>query len=321
MKTNFIITLSIMLLAAGCRKESIQSFENEKDDNAIAAKAKSSGGCRMTFYDYYNSLVDFHQTEHVTYKNGLVDEWLVSYGMNFKMEYENKKLKTSRAYDGETLLYTIHFIYKNNKVVKEIWYEGSTQNVDDEVNITYNRKGQMIQNESINYDYYVTYTYYANGSLKSWHFFLGGHPSQTAEYTYNAPYRNPWESTSGVDYSFFYVNSGFGAGSGKRWYSSEKITLYDEQENPYVDYEQDPERTVWQTGHQNYPLLVNYVDKLSQLPITNSFEYENCIPGQEEKARRIQQKNINKNNRFSLSAKPILNGLSQRAIEKLRKSK
>jgi hypothetical protein len=75
----------------------------------------------LTRYYLYDAINDYEQDEYFTYKNGLVDEWTTYYGYMYKMEYDrNKKMKIARSYfDGE-LLYTIHFIYKNNKIVKEI---------------------------------------------------------------------------------------------------------------------------------------------------------------------------------------------------------
>ena len=75
-------------------------------------------------------------------------------------------------YDGQTLLYEIHFIYNKNKVVKEIWYDANTHQVIDEVNNSYNQQGEMIRNESTTQNYYVTYTYTTQGDLESWFFFI-----------------------------------------------------------------------------------------------------------------------------------------------------
>ena len=310
-----------ILFVAGCQKEAIQLPENNSKE-ITAAKGSSSGGCRMTMYDYYVSFDDYHQIENITYKNGLVDEWTNFNGYTYKMEYDvKKKLKISRAYDGETILYTIHFIYKNNKVIKEIWYAGDTEDIDDEIFYTYNRRGYMIRGESFNYDFFVTYEYFPDGGLQNWFFYIGGLPYIKGEYTYCDFYKNPFLATPGVDYTFVYTNSGFGAGIGKRWYSSEKFTLYDENGTPSVYYEQDPKKTKWQVGKQNYPLYVEYPLKGGNSPIFNTFEYENCNPGYQHRPIAKNYSGVNKNERHFNHLKTILHGPSKNTLERLKAEK
>ncbi|MEI9908774.1 MAG: hypothetical protein WDO71_03350 [Bacteroidota bacterium] len=149
-------------------------------------------------------------------------------------------------------------------MVKEIWYSGNTKEVADIVYYTYNRKGQMTKGESINNDYYTTNTYTAKGDLAGWKLHISGSLFATADYTYYSHYRNPLKLTPGVDYSFPYANAAFGTTD--RWYSSEKITYYDENGVASVYYDQDPRQTKWQMAFQNYPSYVGYVDKLSRTP-------------------------------------------------------
>ncbi|MEI9908775.1 MAG: hypothetical protein WDO71_03355 [Bacteroidota bacterium] len=67
----------------------------------------------MAVFDYYDGVADFHQFDYYSYKKGLVDEWAVWYGGVYKMEYDhNGRLKKARNYDGDVLLYTIHFFIK-----------------------------------------------------------------------------------------------------------------------------------------------------------------------------------------------------------------
>jgi hypothetical protein len=46
-----------------------------------------------------------------------------------------------------------------------------------------------------------------------------------------------------------------------------------------VVYDQDDNKTTWTEAAQHFPELATYTDGITQLPITNSFEYENCKPG------------------------------------------
>jgi hypothetical protein len=307
MKRNYLKLISLFTLAGlfitGCQKEE-REFNEDITKQSTAARSEKGGGCRVTSYDYYDPVNDYHQVDQYTYKNGLVDEWLTFYGSVYKMEYDSKrKLTIARLYEGPTLLNEIHFIYNKNKVVKEVWYDVNTQQVIDEVNITYNQKGEMIRNESTAFDYYVTYTYTIQGDLKSWFFFVGGLPAQKAEYTFLSEFKNPLIARPGIEYSFAWGNSAFGTGKG--WYSSEKVTLYDaEGSNPFVYYDHDPLQTIWQPGSQNYPIKATYFDRLSDAHnITNSFEYENC-PGSNNDAKR---ESLRQKNGISNSIAPALN--------------
>lgn len=295
--TRLSLLLLIILFVTNCRKESREptalinevATQQGKDDNQ-----HKGSDCRLTKYDYYDAVNDFRQPDLYSYKNGLVDEWLTFYGVMYKLAYDvNKKLKMARAYDGTTLLNTIQFVYQNNKVVKEIWHDGNTNLVADEVNYRFNQRGQMIYNESVNFDYYVTYTYYQNGSLKSWFIYVGGLPNTKAEYTYDNDYKNPINARPGLDYSFAWANAAFA--TGRNWYSSEKITLFDELGNPSVYYDLDPNRTVWQVGEKNYPLKATYFYALGNGIITNSFEYENCSENQNDSRSDTRNQKVDMN--------------------------
>lgn len=317
MKKNYLNLIGTFLLTAffftGCQKETIEKettrFKGEIDEQSSVAKSENGGGCRLTMYHYYDALADYHQVDYFTYKNGLVDEWLSSYGSLFKMEYDDKgKLIISRMYDGETLVSTIHFIYEKNKVVKEIWYDGNTQQVLDEVYNTYNKKGELIRNESINFDLYAINTYTNRGDLESWQLFIGGLANAKGEYTYSDEFKNPYSAIPGIQYSFPYANAAFP--SGNWWYSSEKITVYDPDGNPFVYYNQDPLQTVWQSGPQLYPLQANYVDKISGGAMTNTFEYENC-PGDQNtnsRAKSLRHKSIINSKRIPANLRSSIPG-------------
>jgi hypothetical protein len=323
MKKNFIQSLVlpvVLLFAVGCHKE-FESSNQEQSKAAIALKAISAGGCRITSYDYYDGIGDFHNIDYYTYKNGLVDDVITFYGLRYNMEYnKQRKLIASRVYDGETLLYIITFVYEKNKVVQEIWRDAATQEIYDNVFLTYDKKGNLIRNESFIFDLYTTYTYTANRSLESWQVSVGGLPVAKAEYTYDDNYKNPFASLTGIDYLFWYANSGFGVGTGHRWYSSEKVTLYDENGSPFIYYEQDPAQTVWRVGQQHYPLKADYVDKSTHAQFINTFEYD-CNPGQSSKAEGINQKMGTKHNSPVKRIKPYFMLPYKKAIEKHRGTK
>ncbi len=297
-----------------CKKEKDLSQLQEKNNDADAERRGNSKECRLTQYYYYDAIHDFEQIDGLTYKNGLVDEWSTFYGTTFKMEYgRDKKMKAATAYiDGE-LISTIHFIRKNNKIVKEIWYVGNTDVVDDEVINTYNRKGQLIKNESLNYDYYVLNTYTPHGNLESWTYYGGGLPVSAAVYTYKEDIKTPYLARPGIEYSFAWINSAFG--SGDRWYSSEQAISYDENGEPYLYYDQDPKKTKWQRGDNGFPIRADYIDRLTGGLIINSFQYENCTSCRDFQSSAARSANI-ANNKAPKGVRSIRNSSLQVVLKR-----
>jgi hypothetical protein len=285
MKRNYLQIFGLFLFSLlafiGCHKETTESPEliEESSTQKRDAKSEKKDNCRVTLFDYYDGIADVHQYDTYSYKSGRVDEWAVWYGGVFKMEYDHRgKLKKSRNYVDDALVYTIHFFYKHDKVVKEIWYVGDTRQVDDEIHYTFDRKGQIIKMESILNGYYTDNTYAANGDLTSWKFYLGGSPLVSGHYTYYNRYKSPFvDGTPGIEYNFPYINSTFGYS--KWWYSSEKMVYYDENGNESVYYDQDPKQTKWKIGANKYPELVSYFSPTSSSNHSVGFGYENCERG------------------------------------------
>jgi hypothetical protein len=243
-------------------------------------KADVSNCYRLTAYDYYSGTGDFHQIDRFAYKNGLLDEVTTFSGLRYSIGYDaQSKLATSRVYDGDSLLYIISFVYKNGKVAEEIWRYATSQQIYDDVFLTYDQQGRLARNESFMLEYHTDNTYYPDGSLKRWLVVDHGANFAQGDYTYEDNYKNPFSSITGVDYSFWATNSAFGIRMGNRWYTSEKITLFDENNQPYALYEQDPAKTTWKMGQPLYPLESDYVDKLTGDSILNIFSYESCDGG------------------------------------------
>lgn len=322
MKKKLFITGSILLMAGlffpGCQKQIKDQPINSETETELQAKGYHKGdkdGCRLTSFDYYDGIADQHQIDYYSYNRGLVDEWAVWYGWVYKMEYDAMgRLKKSKVFEGAVLLYTIHFFYKNDKVVKETWYIGDTNVVFDEVIYTFNKKGQMTRGESFMSDYYTANTYTVKGDLASWKFYVGGSPFVSGDYTHYAHYKNPLvEGTPGISYGFPYINAAFTIT--KRWYTSEKITYYDEFGNPSVYFDEDPHQTQWQIGSHKYPENVEYIDVISGTHLSVGFEFENCDRGNSHHNKSTEiNLNKNKNKNFAasldspLSIRSILSG-------------
>ena len=129
---GFVMSLAL-LFALSCQKES-KSLD-ESVTQSSASKPETAGSCRLTSYDYYDGIGDFHDISYFTYKNGLVDDVVLTpYGLRFNMEYnKQEELIASRVYVEDAFSYTIDFIYKNQKVVQEIWRDVTTREIVDEV--------------------------------------------------------------------------------------------------------------------------------------------------------------------------------------------
>jgi hypothetical protein len=265
----------------GCRKENFQP-NGEISDQSLAQKPGKESGCRVTSFDYYVGVADEHQVDYYTYKSGLVDEWAVWYGGVYKMEYDQRgKLEKSGYYVDDVLVYSIDFIYEKDKVVKEVWYKADTKDIDDAVFYTFDTKGRNTRRESFLYDFYTDNTYTADGDLLSWKLYVGGSPLVSGHYTYYDHYRSPFvKGTPGIAYNFPYSNPTFGYT--KRWYSSEKMVVYDELGTPSVYYDEEPGQTQWHTDKTGVVELVDYVDGISGPGLSVGFEYENCRGGDSE---------------------------------------
>ncbi|MEJ7768338.1 MAG: hypothetical protein WKF89_11045 [Chitinophagaceae bacterium] len=264
-------------------------------------KSEPPPSCLMTSYDYFNAEIDLHTMDNFQFKDGLVDV-ATSAGTDYKMEYNvHKKLIASKAYVGGVLLYVIKFLYdNNNRIIEEDWRHATTNAVYDHLIQTYDSKGKLVRSESDVQDYYCINTYSSDGALISWKFFGGGKPLQMGEYAYYDNFKNPYLSLAGLDYNFFYGNTGFGINLGKRWYSNEKITVYDEAGDPTILYEQDPSKTNWTGGQQRYPQQVKYITFGTHQTILNTFEYENCssslgsTPSHKNQTQPLSRMNLSK---------------------------
>ncbi|HSU51764.1 MAG TPA: hypothetical protein VLJ41_14265, partial [Segetibacter sp.] len=136
----------VLLFSLSCNKD-YKSSPDASTSKSMASNSASPGGCRMTSYDYYDGIGDFHSIDYYTYKDGLVDNELTG-DLRYNMKYDSEnKLIGSTVYEGETLVYIINFVYDKKQLVKEIWRDATTNDIYDEVFLTYDKKGNLIRNE------------------------------------------------------------------------------------------------------------------------------------------------------------------------------
>ena len=171
------------------------------------------------------------------------------------------------------------------KVVREIWYNGNTTEIGDEIFYTYNRKGKIVRMESFMNDYYTIATFTPQGNTATWKFFVGGSPFYEGYLTHTRPYKNPYLAVHGIEHGFPFINPSYN--SDAWWAASEKLIIYDENGDPFVLHDFDPSRTIWQRGQQNYPKSATYFDRESHGWFPYTFEYENCGKGHDHDDSQI----------------------------------
>ncbi len=282
---NGILLLG-MLLFSGCQKELQKDGTAKPETELKTAEAKGNhrNECRLV------SDASEFGTDTYKYNNrGLVEEWNISaYDGYFIMEYNSKgRLIKSRFYSGGALVNTIIFLYRDDRVVKEIWYNMDTEEKADEVLYQYNRKGKMLKMQSFMLDYYTLYDYTSDGNVSEWNFYFGGSLLYTAQNTFFHHHKNPYLAIPGLDYGFAYTN---GAIFQNKWYpTSEKFIYYDENGNPQVLYDQDPYETIVEANRRNYVTASDYFDVVSQEYFHFRFGYENCAQDDRDKAQPAQK--------------------------------
>jgi hypothetical protein len=276
MKKIYVIICSIILFACawltGCKKEISDSAVSSSEANQLAMEQSTQKDkCRLAEAVYDGGSQIYHYND-----KGLCDEWNISgYGI-FKQEYDaTGRLIKSRLYDGDELIYTIHFFYTGKKVTKETWYYGNTSDVYDEVLYTFNSQGQNIRMESFLGGYYTVNKFDAAGDVTEYDFYYGGNLtySSRSKYYY-PPYKNPSRAVPGIDYGFPFLNAA--SVSNRFCISSEKFTAYDENGNPEVWYDYDPKLTSYEPAAQRYPASGAFYDRVTNVWNSQAFQYENC---------------------------------------------
>jgi hypothetical protein len=269
--------LFITLFIVGCQKET--NLMDQENSVQSHARGRAKNECRLTNLSALGGAYDYRYNAE-----GLAEEWdITDYGL-FRQEYDaNGRLSISRLYTDNELIYTVHFIYENNRVVKEIWYVGDTPAIDDEVYYTYNNQGLIVRSESFIKDYYTINTFTPEGNTASFIHYLEGMPYFSATLTYEDRVKNPYLAVPGIYHAFPFANPTYV--TNKWWATSERIVLYDENGGEEVLFDYDPAQSTWEMGHQNYPLSITYFDRISNSSSLYTFEYENCAPGNNSVSR------------------------------------
>ena len=276
MKKNYLKLLSSFLLAAlfiiGCQKETKES--SEKNSTVNAAKKVIKNSCRMTVLDWATiAKWEFHYNDQ-----GLADEWIIDYGFGFplhtnEMTYDNngRLMRSDEFYFGSNYVY--QFYYTGNRLSRL-----ARTNVDNPADVldfvyTYNRKGQNTRQDDVANDVHVLMTYDHIGNCTRTDLYLGEGLSYLTFIHLIWAARNPRLAIPGVIIGFpFYGTAGV---SDKWWFTSNRTEIYDNG-NLFLFNDYDPTQTTMITGNHNYPSSATYYDRITEAPITITFDYENC---------------------------------------------
>ena len=264
-------SIFIISLLSACKKESLPSQKPLTATEITRTKSvQQPGGCRLT------SIESYFGNEYYTYNTeGLVDIWeLTAFGGYFRLIYNEKGVQTgAEFYSNGQLISRVEFIYDEKNVVKEIWYDGNSSTISDEVYYTFNAKGEIVKSQSFIQDYYTVYEYTPDGNVSRWILYLGGAPLYKFEYTYGFHHKNPNRASNGIDNGFPYSN---GAVLKNKWLSSsEKFSFYDNGTEIFLE-DQDPSKTIVITSQENYVGSITYYETLNDGWVPFNYSYENC---------------------------------------------
>ena len=263
-----VFTLSILCFI-GCKKE----VKEANLTSNIQSNVKSENGSKIRLTSVSNEF----GTETFSYNSqGLMSEWdLPGFGYLTKVEYDaDGRFAKSLVYIASTFMYTIYFTYEKGRVVKEVWYNGNTTEIFDEVFYTFAADGTMLRSESFVQDYYNVYEYTNDRQLSVWALYVGGVPVARADYTYLGNYKNPFDAIPGLAYAFIFADGVYYAN--KFYSTSGSYTYYDEVGNVILEEIQDPALTTMEPGPQHYPVTASYHNVTFDYDLHFTFTYENC---------------------------------------------
>jgi hypothetical protein len=266
----------ILIIFPGCQKEKIETTADVADYSAKGLRDRNE--CRLVF----SSTADPSATSDKYYDynaEGLCSRWAtveVPFGTSVYNQRYNSRgrlIGSEWNFEGE-LMTTIEFTYLNGRVKKETWYVAGTSDIYDEVWYTYDARGQMVRNESFLNGWYAVTTYTPQGNVKNIDLYFDNAPYFSIRYSYTRQLKNPNNAIPGIPHFFPYYTPTYAAS--KFYHAGEKEIVYDENGEPVVLFDYDPQRTVWQTADQGYVQSALCYDRLSEGWYNYSFEFDNC---------------------------------------------
>ena len=275
---QFVLSLIFVLLLASCRKEqALSPAVSSSDSESLIDLSLNSSTCRLTFNkDEYGNLNSFQYNDR-----GLVEKWIYStpYGYKevLKVKYDSKNQVSGSWYEFDGNSFRVEYQYEDGRIVKEFWFVGNTEIVDDTVLITYNDKGKVTQYESRLYQYYSTFEYDASGNAYQVNVVgFDGYLYIATTYQFTKKIKDPYRALPGIPFALQYSNLVFN--THRPTGIKTVVTGSDGSLVTLFDY--DPAKSILRAGPGNYPFYQNYYDNLSGTWYAQAWRYENCESGE-----------------------------------------
>ena len=284
MKKNFLnisgTLLFSFLLFSGCGKqinEQVVTTE-QQTESQILQNNKDKSKCRLVTLDWSEGGAGLWQYGYNN--NGLADTWTIDYGDGAINEviYYNENGRMIRAdedYFGSNYVYRFYYTHNRLTRLTRTSVEFPDQGMDFQY--TYNNKGENIRQDDYINDEHVLMYYDAMGNCTKTDIYLGSDLWFSDNYTFSSAVKNPWLYVPGVETGF--LSYGGTYPSNKRFFTSNRSVLYDTDGTSYVLNDYDPSQTVIQTGSHNLPISARYYDRVTESPLTITFDYDNCGGG------------------------------------------
>jgi len=283
MEKNYLQLSGLLLFSLlsfiGCQKEITDAPVKDQSEDAAASvntanRNNLENSCRLVSLDWSSGgagLWQFHYNEE-----GLADEWSIDYGygvISEKMYYDenNRLVRADEVYFGFNYVYELY--YTGNRLTRMTRTGVDFPDEIQDFRFTYNQKGQIIRQDDDNLDAHVLMEYDAMGNCTRTDIYFGSDLWYSDNYTFENPVRNPLLNVPGVEIGF--LSYGGTYVSNKRWFTTNRTVLYDNG-SPIVFNDYDPSKTNPTTGNHNFPVSVNYYDRVSESSLDILFEYENC---------------------------------------------
>jgi len=303
-----------MFVISSCKKATTEplSISEPGDGNSEGVANKNAEtSCRLETFDWPGfGRWTFHYND-----KGLADHWTIDFGyaaIEEVMFYDNNNrlIRAEEDFLGSAN-YVYNFFYDGNRIRRL-----TRTNVDFpedalEFTYTYNSKGQNTRQDDNTHDQHVLMYYDAIGNCTKADIYFGSVLWFSDNYTFNIPSRNPKLNIPGVETGFPFYGT---ANVPDKWFfSSNKSILYDNG-NPIILNDYDPSQTIINTGGLNFPISVNFYDRVTESNTNVTFEYENC-EGTGITQNRQAQVNARETNKFPEHNLPLMLRSSSRSIK------
>jgi hypothetical protein len=263
--------LAVVVLLSGCQPDLSAPLGAARDLVGDPEADRPVESCQVVRNEGQDSFLQTYRYD----SRGLVSRWDDGFGTLIP-QYDARGILVRARYGiSDALFVTIVYEYQGSKVVREIWYQGGTDIVDDVVVNTWNAKGQLIRRESLLFGVYATFQYDAIGNAYQVDVLAtNGFLFLSNTYSFTAAVKSPDLTLRGLPYGLQFINHVFNP-----WrQTAAKAVVTDIEGNRITLFDQDPAKSILIAGRKQFALYQNFFDKLSGTYYAQSWTYQNC-PG------------------------------------------